>query len=278
MKNRPIKVVYVIVDLDVGGAEIMLSKLVQEIQRDRFELEIISLTSEGALSDVFHSTRVPIRALDLSKRLGDFLKFFDLIRWLNEIKPDIIHTWMYHADLVGGIAAKFMGSIPTIWSIRHSDFTSKSKLNTRLVRRFLGWISTWVPTKVVSNSYQAVSVHAKIGYPIQKMIVIPNGFDMDVWRSDSVARDSVRGELGIAPEVFLIGLVARYHPQKDHPTFIQAAGLIAAQYPNVHFALCGLNVDRENQELITLIELTNYKDRFHLLGLPGLLFSTVYAS
>jgi glycosyltransferase involved in cell wall biosynthesis len=266
MEKKPIKVLHVIVDLDIGGAEIMLSKLVQEINREQFESQIISLTSEGVLEGELSSAKIPVRALKLGKRFGDLPKYIQLVRWLHEIKPDIVHTWMYHADLLGGIAAKLAGSVPIIWSIRHSDFTSKSKLSTRLVRRLLGWLSVWTPTKIISNSHQAADVHASIGYPRQKMIVIPNGFDMHIWRSDSVARDSVRKELMLAPDDFLIGLVARYHPQKDHRTFIRAAGLIAAKYPNVKFVLCGLNVDQENQELITLIEATNHKDCFHVLG------------
>ena len=266
MEKMPIKVVHVIVDLDVGGAEIMLSKLVRGIHREQIESQIISLTSEGALADKIRSANVPIRALKLGKRLADLPKYIRLVRWLNEIKPDIVHTWMYHADLLGGLAAKFAGSIPTIWSIRHSDFASKTKLSTRVIRRILGWISPWVPTRIVSNSHQAVDVHAQKGYVCKKMVVIPNGFDLGTWRSDSFARDSVRKELGLAPEAFLVGLVARYHPQKDHRTFIRAAGLIAAKYPNLHFVLCGLNIDYENQQLASLIDSTGHKDRFHLLG------------
>jgi glycosyltransferase involved in cell wall biosynthesis len=266
MKNIPIKVVHVIVDLDVGGAEIMLAKLAQEIRQGTFELEIISLSSDGALADEFRSAGISIRALNMGKRLRDIFKIFTLIRWIKEFEPEIVHTWMYHADLLGGMAAKFTGSIPIIWSIRHSDFASNTKLSTRGIRRILGLISPWVPTKIISNSHQARDVHAQIGYVYEKMIVIPNGFDLEIWRANSVARDSVRKELGLVSEVFLIGLVARYHPQKDHRTFMRAAGSIAAKYPNVHFVLCGLNVDHENQLLLSLIDATNHKERFHLLG------------
>ena len=266
MKKQPIKVLHVIVDLDVGGAEIMLSKLAREIHPQQFESQVISLTTEGALADEFQTAGIPIHALNLGKRMGDLRMVFQLVRWIREIRPDIVHTWMYHADLLGGLAAKMAGSFPILWSIRHSDFAANSKRSTRAVRRILGWISPWVPTKIVSNSHQAAAVHVDKGYPGQKMVVIPNGFDLEIWRADSVARDSVRSELGLAPEDFLIGLVARYHPQKDHRTFIQAAALMAAKFPNVHFVLCGLNIDHENQELIELIEALNLKDCIHLLG------------
>jgi glycosyltransferase involved in cell wall biosynthesis len=264
--DKYIKVSHIIIDLNVGGAEVMLSRLVSTISKDKFESEVISLTSEGDLAHVIRSAGVPIRTLKMDRSLLGFIGFFKLIHWLRKSKPDIVHTWMYHADLLGGVAARLAGSIPVIWSIRHSDFTSQSKMRTRLVRRFLGRISPWLPAHIISNSHEAIEVHHHLGYPREKVVVIPNGFDLAVWRSDPDARASVRRELNLDDDVLIIGYVARFHPQKDHTTFIKAAGLVAENYPSVHFVLCGYNVDWDNKKLVAMINATKHSDRFHLLG------------
>lgn len=264
--NKLIKVTHIIVDLNTGGAEMMLYRLITAINKDKFESNVISLTSEGDLAHIFRSADVPIRTLNMGRNPRDLFGFIRMIRWLKQIKPDIVHTWMYHADLLGGIAARLVSSTPIIWSIRHSDFTAKSKISTRLVRRLLGWISPWLPTHIVSNSHEALNVHVHLGYPREKMAVIPNGFDMNIWHSDPDARSSVRKELDLDSEAFVIGLVARFHPQKDHNTFLKAAGLVVDKHPSAHFVLCGYKVDDNNQKLVGMIESTNHKDRFHLLG------------
>jgi glycosyltransferase involved in cell wall biosynthesis len=72
--------------------------------------------------------------------------------------------------------------------------------------------------------------------------------------------------LGLDPEALLIGMVARFHPQKDHHTFVRAASLLADQ-PGVHFLLCGKEITGQNVELSGWIGGTGIGSRIHLLGL-----------
>ena len=81
------------------------------------------------------------------------------------------------------------------------------------------------------------------------MIVIPNGFDLHAFKPDSVARESVRAELQIPPDAPLIGLVGRFHAQKDHHNFVQAAALLHRSRPDVHFLMCGDEITWENGKL-----------------------------
>jgi len=79
-------------------------------------------------------------------------------------------------------------------------------------------------------------------------------------------RSSVRAELGLDVGTPLIGLVARYHPMKDHANFLTATSLLAKQDPTAHFLLVGPNVDASNQELSAKIATLGLQERVHLLG------------
>jgi glycosyltransferase involved in cell wall biosynthesis len=98
------------------------------------------------------------------------------------------------------------------------------------------------------------------------MVVIPNGFDTDMFRPDNGARASLRRELGLDPEIPLIGLVARYHPQKDHATFFRAAGILHEEMPHVRFVLCGQGVTGANEEITAMAAGAGVEDSVHLLG------------
>ena len=85
-------------------------------------------------------------------------------------------------------------------------------------------------------------------------MVIPNGFDTGTFRPDPTARFEVRRELGIGPDTLLVGLVARYATQKDHPNFLRAAAILKDRCPGVHFVLCGGQIDEANADLVSVVE------------------------
>jgi glycosyltransferase involved in cell wall biosynthesis len=98
------------------------------------------------------------------------------------------------------------------------------------------------------------------------MVVIPNGFDLNVFRPDPAARLAVRAELGIDAEAVLIGLAARFDPQKDIGSFLRAAARVAAATAKTRFLLCGEGMDAANPVLARLIAETGLGARVHLLG------------
>jgi glycosyltransferase involved in cell wall biosynthesis len=96
--------------------------------------------------------------------------------------------------------------------------------------------------------------------------VITNGFDTDVFRPDPEARLGVRRELGLRPDTPLIGLAARFDPQKDHRNFLDAAALVKGADERVQFLMCGNGIDGRNAALTTTIESLGLRGRCHLLG------------
>jgi glycosyltransferase involved in cell wall biosynthesis len=175
---------------------------------------------------------------------------------------------MYHADLSTIFVRLMAGNIPIIWGIHHTIGKGNNlKLSTLLVVRINSWLSRYVPTRIVCVSNSAYYTHKEIGFDISKMVIIPNGFDLKTFAPDLEAKTSIRKELALPIDTVLIGCFARFHPQKDHKTFIQAAKLLLLKNPQIHFLLAGNQINDSNPILVRWIKNTGFKENFHLLGL-----------
>jgi glycosyltransferase involved in cell wall biosynthesis len=271
-QTEPVRISFIITSLGTGGAEMMLYKLLSRIDRKRFRPEVITLAgSRPATSSLvgrYQALDIPVRIFDFSKIWALPFRFVSLVRHLRGEHPHLVSTWMYHADLIGGVAARFAGNPPVAWNIRHSDLNRQvDKRTTLLTVGICGRLSRYLPVKIICCAHRAQDTHAALGYDRERMVVIPNGFDVEEFRPDSESRDTVRGELGLGSETLAIGLVGRFHPQKGHETFIQAAKMLIRKFSRVRFILCGNGVNWENRGLADLIEGAGLKEHFSLLGL-----------
>lgn len=258
---------HIITGLDTGGAEMMLYKLLSRMDRAAFEAQVVSLTDIGPIGQKIQALGIPVRALRMHRGMPNPVAVLRLARWLRRDSPHLIQTWMYHADMIGGLAARVAGGIPVVWGIRQSNLDpQKSKRTTIWTARTCARLSHWLPIRIVCCSEGSRRVHTKLGYAAHKMVVIPNGFDLTVFRPDPVARLSVRQELGIPKDAPVIGLVGRFDPQKDHRNFVLASRRVHALLPDAHFLMCGEGVAWENQDLAGWIMAAGFRDRCHLLG------------
>ena len=262
------KILHVITGLSTGGAEMMLYKLLSCLVRENVGNEVISLTGIGPVGERIAGLGVGVRALGMGRSLPSPTKLFSLARMMREAKPDIVHAWMYHANLLAGLAAKFARSPPVIWGIRQSNLDPRlSKRSTILTARLCAMLSARLPARILCCSAVARDVHVALGYAPEKMAVIPNGFDLECFRPDGEARIAVRRELGIEADAPLIGLVARFDPQKDHRSFITAAARLLESDASAQFLLCGEGIDGDNRELGEWIRAAGIGAHCHLLGL-----------
>ena len=265
--GRPISILWIITGLEYGGAEMMLYKLLSRMDKTRFKSEVISMIDLGPFSGKIQELGVPLRSLGMRRGIPNPVNLLRLAKWIRQANPDVVQTWMYHADLMGGLAAKLVGNIPVAWGIRHSNLSNHgSRRLTIYTMRMCAQVSRWLPKQIVCCSEASRSVHEMVGYSSKKMIVIPNGFDLSAFKVDPVARQSVRDELQIRPDAILIGLAGRFDPQKDHHSFVCAASLIHRSRPDVHFLLCGDDVTWENDQLRGWIEKAGIKKQCSLLG------------
>lgn len=261
------KLLHIITGLDRGGAEAMLVNQLSFTDRERFRPFVISLMDEGVHGGAIEKMGVPVFTLGLLQgrpRLGPFRRLMQL---LGMIKPDIIQASMYHANLAALLASGLVcRKTPVYWCVQSSFHSYGAEkpltaaviaLSAKLSRRTAG---------VVYVSTVSRAQHEKLGFCPERGVVIPNAVDTGLFAPDARARFSVRQELGLKPETLLVGLMARFHPQKDHPGFLKAASLLLCKHPQAHFVLAGAGMNSENAELIALIKSQRMSDRFHLLG------------
>lgn len=258
------RILHIITGLNTGGAETALCRLLETLRPPAFEHVVVALGPPGSLSarigmvaQLHHLGMNPARP-----RPRDLWRLRRIVR---VFAPDAAHGWMYHANIAAILATIGLG-IPVLWGIRHSLYDSeKEKRLTRMAIR-CGALLSRRPRHILYNSVVSARQHEVAGYEATRTRVIPNGFDTNVFRPDDAARRRIRDELALPADAFLIGLVARVHPMKDHANFLRAAALFAADYPQANFVLVGDGADAGNTELKGLIDTLRLASSVHLLG------------
>jgi glycosyltransferase involved in cell wall biosynthesis len=256
--------------LAIGGAEVMLQRLIQASDPERTSHEVVSLTELGCVADRIRELGVRTHALGMSRnrfRIPNPLKVLRLASLIRELRPHVVQTWLYHADLIGGVAAKLAGGTRIFWGIHNSTLdTIHSRRTTHWTVAVCARLSRAIPDGIVSVSRASRDLHVSGGYDPLKFTVIPNGFDLTRFRPDPAERHEARTELGLPEGAVVIGLAARMDPQKDHGTFIRAAAVLAKRRPLARFLLCGEGTTSDNPELVRDIAEHRLLDRFLLLG------------
>jgi glycosyltransferase involved in cell wall biosynthesis len=264
-----LRVTHVITSLDTGGAELLLARLLERVDPAEVESHVICLKGAGPVAARIEALGVRVRALDLRKQPlpADFAK---LRRAIRESEPDVVQTWMLHANVLGGVTTRLArpsaeGRIPVVWGVHISVVDPGVHGRTAAItQRLEKALSGRVPARIVACSQSAHDVLRRLRYPVGKLDLIPNGFDLERFRPDPEVRAEVRRELGIPEDVLVVGHVARFHPMKDHRTLLAAAETVLARLPDAHFVLCGAEVTDRNPQLRAWA--APLGDRLHLLG------------
>jgi glycosyltransferase involved in cell wall biosynthesis len=173
---------------------------------------------------------------------------------------------MYHGNAAASLTGLALPGSRVFWSVRQSLGAPETEQDgtSRLIRRSVHLRRR--PEKIVYNSRAAASHHEELGYPGHCRVVIPNGFNIERFRPDPEARVRIRNELGLPGDTFLVGMVARYHPVKNHDMFLQAAVQVGNQVSGCHFLLAGDGTGGDNRELADQVQSLGLHNRCHLLG------------
>ena len=261
------RLVFIITGLSTGGAENMQLNLLERIDRSKFSCHVISLTDIGDVGIRMAAMGISVEALGMRRGMPDPIRFGQLVSRLHQLKPDAVHTWMYHANLVGGLAAWIARVPAVIWGIRSSDFLrADTSFSTRVVVSLCAKMSSWLPHCILYNSEKGKAYHEKLGYAEHRSRVVLNGVDSEKFKPSLQARDEVRQELRIPANALLVGLIARLDPLKNHEGFIKAAAYLHREMPEVHFLMAGQDVVWSTPILKSLIEAAKLTSVFHLLG------------
>lgn len=258
------RILHVITGLAVGGAEMALYRLILEFRGSEYSHTVIVLTPGGGLFNRFVESGIKLIVLDVRRSpISDMIRLYRLMRAL---QPDIVQTWLYHADFLGGLAARVAGIRNVIWGVRTTDVDGGCARATAFVRQACASLSRWVPHTIVCVAEAARRSHSLVGYDARRMVVVGNGFDLSVLTSDQSQRGRLRAQCRFDKDDVVVGTLGRFNLDKDHANFVEAAGQLARRHPRLRFLMVGENLDANNHDLMGWIEATGHAERFVLLG------------
>ncbi|MFS0515900.1 glycosyltransferase [Nostoc sp. UIC 10607] len=245
------KIVFLIRDLNYGGAERQLVTLVKALDKQCFNITILCFYPSGLLSldKDLKDSDIPIICLDKQGRWHLFGFFLHLVQHLQRIHPDVLHGYIGIPNLFTIFLKPFFPSTRMVWGIRSSNVDSNSyNWLGRLLFRLERLLARFADLIIV-NSYAGREYYLTHGFPSNKMMVIPNGIDIELFKPDQGARIKVRKSWGIPEDTILLGLVGRLDIRKDHPTFLRAAALLFKDRQDVRFVCVGSGSENYVREL-----------------------------
>lgn len=256
------KVVHVITGLGNGGAEGALFRLCTH--PDIPTSMVISLMDEGVYGARLRKAGVDVVCLSLPKGRLTLRGLAKLLTTLRRVRPEVVQTWMYHADLLGGIAARLAGIDRIYWGIRT---TSPSAVgSSQKVAKLCSLLSKFIPYKIICCAKEAAVEHVKMGYDGSRMCVINNGFDFERFQIDPRLRQEYRSKFGFSHNDPILGFVARFSPEKDHANLFNALGIIKVRSQCPRVLLIGPGMTSDNAELMRLIVDAGLQSVVHLVG------------
>lgn len=230
-KTRKIKVFHLITSLEVGGAQNGLLLGLPRFDNDRYEHVLCSVMAEMQMADLFTDAGVQVMSLGLKSKY-DLMVAYRLRAALKNFRPDILHTYLLHANVLGRIVGRLSGVDTIIGSERTVGLTKG-------MRR--------VATMLTNPLTDAVEVNAKtvgasamedLGVPAEKIEVVRSGFDFSSYAGLS-RRNELRSELGIGDDVHLVLSAARFRPSKGVEYAIRAFAAANEERPKSHLVIAG---------------------------------------
>lgn len=259
------KILFIIVDFEIGGAQNALVRHINLLSAKKCKIFVVSLTGKGNLKNKINNKNVEFYDANLGKNLNLFLSILKLFRYIKKVSPDIVHSWMYHADLMGGIIAKIASVPKIIWGVRSADFLNQNtKITLRLTFKLCVLISRVVPHLVIYNSNKGASFHKIAGYRAGKSLVVPNWIDCEEFKPCTETKSFLLGKLKITESKKIIGIVARLDHLKNLLGFIEFAHLLSQTNDDYLFVMIGEGIV-DNHDINQMIKKKKLADKVFTL-------------
>lgn len=263
---KPTTVVHIISGLGHGGAETVLYRLVTAPTSNTRHI-VLSLGGLDVFGPRLQEAGIEVHTFHMHGAVGFVRGLWRLRQSLKTLQPDVVQTWMYNSDFVGGLVARSVGIRAVSWGIRNSgESLHQGSSKARLLAWLCARLSGVVPAAIVTCADSAARRHKHWGYEADKLQVIPNGYDLSRWQPDQEAAAQLRAELNIDPSTPLLAAVARWNPLKDHPNLLAALSRVKRSVPQMRCLLVGEGLDASNTELMQLIAHFDLAEQVVLLG------------
>lgn len=259
------KILHVITGLSDGGAEAVLYRL---CSHDKKNLHIVvSLMDAGKYGPLLEELGVDVYCLSMPAGKVRIVALFKLYKIMRQLKPDVVQSWMYHADLIGGVIARLAGINNIVWGVHHTNLAkSESKKSTIIIAKLNAFISFFIPRRIIYCAVKSRQVQESIGFNPVTGGVVPNGYCVDEFTPNPIIGLAFRKEVDLSDGEFLIGHVGRYHPFKDYPNFINSIKLLMNIKDSAKVILVGHDLTEDNKELERLIIDNDCNQHVLLLG------------
>jgi glycosyltransferase involved in cell wall biosynthesis len=253
MSGRPIRVLFVVPDLRVGGAERHVTTLLPRMNRERFTPSVVCIGKEGELFADLRASGVEARALHLGGKLQAGRALGKLISITRQERPDVIVVRGYNAETLGRIAARTAGVEHTVmWVHNIGDPKPRSFFRTKVDGALTRWTSAYFGVAEAQRRYLV----DELGYPDHKIRIIHNGVDPALFDVNTDTDPLI--EFGWAEGDPVVGILAELSPIKDHATFLRAARIVIDEMPRARFLVIGDGACRSRLEaLCTELRITS---------------------
>lgn len=265
--NRNLKILHVIDSFDNGGPDMTLYRLLSSTDQNGFEQRVACLFHAGMVGKWTEDLGVPVYVVGTASVRSSLRAIWRLVRLIRSFRPQIIQGWTYYGNLAATVASVLTpGSWTVLWNIHHTVYDLKHEKQHTAAAIRLGAFLSGSPARIIYCAEAAATYNEALGFTPDRGVVITNGFDLARFAPSAGHRASVRAELGISEDALVVGLVARFHPMKDHSNFLNAAAITASKRSDVHFLMAGMGVDAANESITRFVGANGLSNRVHLLG------------
>ena len=257
------RILHVINGLDDGGAEGVLYRICKYDKEHQHI--VVSMQGFGKYGALLRSQGNEVRVLNISRLKTLPKAILEFRQILKETKPDLIQTWMYHANIFAGILTKiFYYKKPVFWNIRCTIMKlGEAGLGTYLLTYLGSLLSYFIPDSIIVCANSIKSDHKQIGYKSSKIKIIENGFDLEYFKPPQKSQNI---NTNFDARVLIVGVLGRFHPQKNHELAIKASSLAIRKGINVKLYLAGSGVTADEPVLKNLISKHSMKNFTRLFG------------
>ena len=242
------KIFFLIRSLDIGGSQRQLVILATELAKRGHDVAIIVSYAGGAGEQCLTGSKVRLLSLEKKQR-WDFTPLLRLRRLLKSEVPDVLYAFLPAETATAALLLPRHLKTKLVFGVRATamDHTRYDFLS-RLLYRAESLLSKRADLVIANGNTVRADAIAR-GLPANRTVVVSNGIDTDQMQPDAESGRKLRERWGISQGGFLIGMVARLDPMKDHANFLRAASIFMEKDKNARFVCVGDGAEAYRGEL-----------------------------